>query len=245
MCSEASEPRGTPSARGAAGARLSRRSGLLIVERNQGAAKRLDLLLDHAQAILQLDADVWGLIDKFPDIYALILSNTQDDAVEITGSGLRAMRDLEALNPHPGIATNAMCTFLAINMASVQLIPTTAIAILVAAGLPGLPVNAQRGAAPTNDLPNPYQSVEGAFTLPGGRLTLNARATDGEIRVRTLDAEGRALPGSGLRPASISWISRPKLLTTTCFHPLSPFSSRARIAAAGYRRSTVVCSRSA
>ena len=51
-----------------------------------------------------------------------------------TPLGLRAMRDLEALNPHPGIATNAMCTFLAINTASVQLIPTTAIAILVAAG---------------------------------------------------------------------------------------------------------------
>jgi hypothetical protein len=51
-----------------------------------------------------------------------------------TPLGLRAMRDLEALNPHPGRATNAMCTFLAINTSSVQLIPTTAIAILVAAG---------------------------------------------------------------------------------------------------------------
>jgi spore maturation protein SpmA len=51
-----------------------------------------------------------------------------------TPLGLRAMRDLEALNPHPGVATNAMCTFLAINTSSVQLIPTTAIAILVAAG---------------------------------------------------------------------------------------------------------------
>ncbi len=51
-----------------------------------------------------------------------------------TPLGLRAMRDLEKLNPHPGSATNAMCTFLAINTASVQLIPTTAIAILVAAG---------------------------------------------------------------------------------------------------------------
>jgi spore maturation protein SpmA len=51
-----------------------------------------------------------------------------------TPLGLRAMRDLELLNPHPGTATNAMCTFLAINTASVQLIPTTAIAILVAAG---------------------------------------------------------------------------------------------------------------
>jgi spore maturation protein SpmA len=51
-----------------------------------------------------------------------------------TPLGLRAMRDLETLNPHPGVATNAMCTFLAINTASVQLIPTTAIAILAASG---------------------------------------------------------------------------------------------------------------
>ena len=51
-----------------------------------------------------------------------------------TPLGLRAMRDLEKINPHPGTATNAMCTFLAINTSSVQLIPTTAIAILVAAG---------------------------------------------------------------------------------------------------------------
>ncbi len=51
-----------------------------------------------------------------------------------TPLGLRAMRDLETLNPRPGTATNAMCTFLAVNTASVQLIPTTAIAILVAAG---------------------------------------------------------------------------------------------------------------
>ncbi len=51
-----------------------------------------------------------------------------------TPLGLRAMRDLESLNPHPGIATNAMCTFLAINTASVQLIPATAIAILAASG---------------------------------------------------------------------------------------------------------------
>jgi spore maturation protein SpmA len=51
-----------------------------------------------------------------------------------TPLGLRAMRDLERLNPRPGVASNAMCTFLAINTASVQLIPTTAIALLAAAG---------------------------------------------------------------------------------------------------------------
>ncbi|MBI5689566.1 MAG: spore maturation protein [Verrucomicrobia bacterium] len=47
-----------------------------------------------------------------------------------TPLGLRAMRDLETLNRNPGTATNAMCTFLAINTSSIQLLPTTAIAIL-------------------------------------------------------------------------------------------------------------------
>ncbi len=51
-----------------------------------------------------------------------------------TPLGLRAMRDLESLNPRPGTASNAMCTFLALNTSSVQLIPTTAIAILATAG---------------------------------------------------------------------------------------------------------------
>src|SRR4051812_13069485 len=51
-----------------------------------------------------------------------------------TPLGLRAMRDLEQLNPRPSVASNAMCTFLAINTASVQLIPATAIALLASAG---------------------------------------------------------------------------------------------------------------
>ena len=49
-----------------------------------------------------------------------------------TPLGLRAMAQLERINPHPGVATNAMCTFLAINTGSVQLIPITAIAVLAA-----------------------------------------------------------------------------------------------------------------
>src|SRR2546421_3859414 len=51
-----------------------------------------------------------------------------------TPLGLRAMADLEKLNPRPGVATNATCTFLAINTASIQLIPTTAIGLLAIAG---------------------------------------------------------------------------------------------------------------
>ncbi|MBX9705411.1 MAG: nucleoside recognition protein [Gammaproteobacteria bacterium] len=53
-----------------------------------------------------------------------------------TPFGLRAMEQLEKLNPVAGTATNAMCMFLAINTSSVQLIPATAIAYLAANGDP-------------------------------------------------------------------------------------------------------------
>ena len=49
-----------------------------------------------------------------------------------TPLGLRAMKDLESLNRIPGTATNAMCTFLAINTSGIQLLPVTAIAIFSA-----------------------------------------------------------------------------------------------------------------
>lgn len=51
-----------------------------------------------------------------------------------TPFGLRAMAELEKLNPQPGIATNAMCTFLALHSSNLQLIPVTAIALLAATG---------------------------------------------------------------------------------------------------------------
>lgn len=47
-----------------------------------------------------------------------------------TPLGLRAMKDLETLNPRPGTASNAMCTFLAINTSSIQLLPLTAVGVL-------------------------------------------------------------------------------------------------------------------
>ena len=51
-----------------------------------------------------------------------------------TPFGLEAMKELERLNQHVEVATDAMCTFLAINTSSVQLIPITAIAYLAANG---------------------------------------------------------------------------------------------------------------
>ena len=51
-----------------------------------------------------------------------------------TPFGLKAMEDLNSLNPKKDTATDAMCMFLAVNTAGLTLIPATAIAIRAAAG---------------------------------------------------------------------------------------------------------------
>ena len=50
---------------------------------------------------LQLEADVWGLIDQYPETYALILSNPQGDPVEVSGGQVRTMRDGGVLTLYP------------------------------------------------------------------------------------------------------------------------------------------------
>jgi spore maturation protein A len=51
-----------------------------------------------------------------------------------TPLGLKAMADLDTLNPRKGTATDQMCMFLAINTSSLQLVPASAIALLAAGG---------------------------------------------------------------------------------------------------------------
>jgi spore maturation protein A len=80
----------------------------------------------------------------FPDVPAghpAMASMTMNIAANMLGLsnaatplGLRAMEDLETLNTRAGVATNAMCTFLTINTAGLQLIPATMISIMASAG---------------------------------------------------------------------------------------------------------------
>lgn len=51
-----------------------------------------------------------------------------------TPFGIRAMQELDSLNPHKGVATNAMVLFLAINTSSVTLLPTGVIALRASVG---------------------------------------------------------------------------------------------------------------
>lgn len=51
-----------------------------------------------------------------------------------TPLGLKAMRELQQLNPDPDTASPAMCTFLALNTSAITLVPGTVIALRAAAG---------------------------------------------------------------------------------------------------------------
>lgn len=102
--------------------------------------------LAEASGLVQLLARLLRpvLSRLFPDVppdhpaMGSMFLNLAANALGLTNAatplGLRAMRDLDSLNPRPGTATDAMCTFLALNTGSVQLIPISAIAVLAAAG---------------------------------------------------------------------------------------------------------------
>jgi len=50
---------------------------------------------------LQIEADIWGLLDQKPDAYSFILINPEGEPVEVTGSHLRAWRDGGEITIHP------------------------------------------------------------------------------------------------------------------------------------------------
>lgn len=58
---------------------------------------------DHCLELepLQIEADIWGMVEKFPKTYALLLADPQGNAVEIHGEELCAMREAGQLKLHP------------------------------------------------------------------------------------------------------------------------------------------------
>lgn len=63
-----------------------------------------------------------------------ISANALGLANAATPFGLKAMQEMQKDNPDQKTASNAMCTFLAINTAGIQLIPMSVIGILIGLG---------------------------------------------------------------------------------------------------------------
>lgn len=91
--------------------------------------------------LLQTLARMLGPIVRklFPDVppnhpaIGYIMSNLSANLFGLgnaaTPMGIKAMQELQKLNPDPATATPAMCTLLALNTSSITIIPTTLIAI--------------------------------------------------------------------------------------------------------------------
>lgn len=106
--------------------------GIMNVASDSGLMNLLARALRHIMTRLFPDVPA-----EHPAMGAMILNisaNMLGLANAATPFGLAAMKELQRLNPHVTQASNAMCTFLAINTSSVQLIPATAIAFLAANG---------------------------------------------------------------------------------------------------------------
>ncbi|WP_237395740.1 nucleoside recognition domain-containing protein [Okeania sp. KiyG1] len=85
------------------------------------------------------------MVKLFPDIPAshsamsAIILNIAANALGLgnaaTPMGLKAMVEMDKLNPEKGTATDAMCLFLAINTSSVTIIPISVITVRASAGV--------------------------------------------------------------------------------------------------------------
>lgn len=101
--------------------------GLMRIAEDAGLVSKLSRLL--APIVRRLFPEV---PPEHPAM-GYILSNMSANLLGLgnaaTPMGIKAMQELQKLNPHPTVATPAMCTLLALNTASITLVPTTMIAI--------------------------------------------------------------------------------------------------------------------
>ena len=106
--------------------------GIMSIARESGLVSILGHVLKPVLKRLFPDVPV-----DHPAMGAMVMNiaaNMLGIANAATPFGLQAMKELQSLNEQVKIASNSMCTFLAINTSSVQLIPATAIAFLAANG---------------------------------------------------------------------------------------------------------------
>jgi spore maturation protein A len=96
-------------------------------------AEEAGLLKQMARLLGPLARWLFPTVPKDHPAFGYILSNMTANLFGLgnaaTPMGIRAMQELQKLNPDPKTATPAMCTLLALNTSSMTLIPTTIIAI--------------------------------------------------------------------------------------------------------------------
>jgi len=101
--------------------------GLMRIAEDGGLLRKLAALLQPVVRFLFPD------VPKGHPALGYIMSNMSANILGLgnaaTPMGIKAMQELQKLNPDKSTATPAMCTLLALNTASITLVPTTLIAI--------------------------------------------------------------------------------------------------------------------
>lgn len=101
--------------------------GIMRLAQDSGLVQKISKLLGPVVSFLFPD------VPKNHPAMGYILSNMSANLLGLgnaaTPMGIRAMQELQELNPDKEKASAAMCTLLALNTASITLIPTTLIAI--------------------------------------------------------------------------------------------------------------------
>ena len=106
--------------------------GIMNIAKNSGLIKVFSKLIAPIVRFAFKD-----LKKDDPAVSAIALNFTANAlglANAATPFGLKAMEDMQKNNENKERATNSMCTFLAMNTAGFQLVPTSVLAILTTAG---------------------------------------------------------------------------------------------------------------
>lgn len=101
-----------------------------------------------------------------------------------TPFGIRAMQELDKLNPVKGVASNSMVLFLAINTANVTLLPTSVIALRAAAGS-----HDPAGIIPTTLFATIFSTAVAVFMAKACQSRWPAGAPPAEAAPRTAPSE--------------------------------------------------------
>ena len=132
-----------------------------------------------------------GIPAEHPAMSAMIMNisaNMLGLANAATPFGIKAMEELDRLNPKKGTATNAMCLFLAINTSNVSLLPLGVMAIRASAG-------SEKVAAivPTTLLATTISTVVAIVVATAFARTIGRKSDPG-----TLDPHSRSHDGSAV-----------------------------------------------
>ena len=105
-------------------------SGFLKVSQESGALNFVSKIINPLTKKLFKNANEKSM----QYITANISANLLGVGNAATPSGIKAMEELDKINPNPEIASDEMSIFTVINTSSLQLLPTSIIALRVAAG---------------------------------------------------------------------------------------------------------------